>query len=190
MASKDQDIPPHLEETVAAIVQLHTEHESQANSARRFISRATAFVARPRTLAVISAFMAGWIATNVAIKIAGGVPPDPSPYPLLDTVLQAVALYLAATILIVQRRDDELSARRAQLTLELAILAERKTAKIIALLEALRYNDPNQSNRRDEVAEALAEPSDPQVVLSAIRSAHERAGGPEQRSRRETDGDR
>ena len=67
-------------------------------------------------------------------------------------------------ILIVQRHDDELSARREQLTLELAILSEQKTAKIIALLEEFRRNDPHQSNRRDEVAEALAQPSDPQVV--------------------------
>ena len=59
------------------------------------------------------------------------------------------------------------------MTLELAILAEQKLAKIIALLEEFRRNDPNQSNRRDRVAEAFAEPADPQVVLDAIRAAHE-----------------
>ncbi len=187
MASQDQDIPPHVEETVAAIVRLHTEHQSQASSARRFVNRATAFVARPRTLAVITAIIAGWIATNIAIEAAGRAAPDPSPYPLLATVLQAAALYLAAMILIVQRHDDELSARRAQLTLELSILAERKTAKIIELLEEFRLNDPHQSNRRDEVAEALAEPSDPQVVLNAIRSAHEKAGAEQDQPRGASD---
>jgi uncharacterized membrane protein len=176
MASQDQDLPPHVEETIAAIVKLHTEHHSQAGSARRFVSRATTFVARPRTLAVITAIIVGWIAINIAIEAVRGAAPDPSPYPLLDTVLQAAAIYLAAMILIVQRHDDELSARRAQLTLELAILAERKTAKIIELLEEFRLNDPHQSNRRDKVAEALAEPSDPEIVLNALRSAHEKAG--------------
>jgi uncharacterized membrane protein len=183
MASEDQDIPPHVEETVAAIVQLHTEHQNQTGSGRRFVSRATAFVSRPRTLAVIAVCIAGWIAINATITLAGWAPPDPFPYPFLATVLQALALCLASMILIVQRHDDELSARRDQLTLELAILSERKTAKIIALLEEFRRNDPHQSDRRDEDAEALAEPADPQVVLSAIRSAHEKAGAGEQVAR-------
>ncbi len=122
MASEDQEIPPHVEETVAAIVQLHTEHQNQAGSGRRFVSRATAFVSRPRTLAVVTVLIAGWIAINSAIAFEGGAPPDPFPFPFLATVLQALALYLASMILIVQRHDDELSARRDQLTLELAIL--------------------------------------------------------------------
>jgi uncharacterized membrane protein len=74
-------------------------------------------------------------------------------------------------VLIAQRHDDELSTRREQLTLELAILAERKTAKIIAFLEEFRRNDPHQSDRRDHVAEAMAEAADPQIVLEAIKAA-------------------
>ncbi len=175
MAFDDPGVPPHVEETVAAIVQLHTEHRNRAGFGRRFVNRTTALVSRPRTLAVITALIAAWIAINVALKGAGVEPPDPFPFQLLATVVSALGLYLAAMILIVQRHDDEISVRRDQLALELAILSERKTAKIIALLEEFRRNDPNQGDHRDEVAEALAEPSDPQVVLSAIRSAHEKA---------------
>jgi hypothetical protein len=35
----------------------------------------------------------------------------------------------------------------------------------------LRRNDPNQGNDRDEVAEAMAQPADAQIVLDAIRAA-------------------
>jgi hypothetical protein len=45
-------------------------------------------------------------------------------------------------------------------------------AKIIALLEEFRRNDPNQGDHRDEFAEALSEPADPQAVLAAIKAAH------------------
>lgn len=75
-------------------------------------------------------------------------------------------------ILIAQRHDDELATRRDQLTLELAILSEQKSAKIIALLEEFRRNDPHQGDHRDVVAEAMAQPANPQAVLHAIRSAH------------------
>jgi hypothetical protein len=64
-----------------------------------------------------------------------------------------------------------MATRREQITLELAILSEQKSAKIIVLLEEFRRNDPNQGNDRDEVAEALAEPADARVVLDAIRAA-------------------
>jgi hypothetical protein len=52
-----------------------------------------------------------------------------------------------------------------------------KSSKIIALLEEFRRNDPNQGNDRDEVAEALAEPADAQVVLDAIRAAEKAEDG-------------
>jgi uncharacterized membrane protein len=71
-------------------------------------------------------------------------------------------------ILMTQRHDDEMATRREQITLEL--LSEQKSSKIIALLEEFRHNDPNQGDLRDEVAEALAEPADAQVVLNAIQA--------------------
>ena len=178
--AQERELPPHVEETVAAIARLHVDHQRQASRARRFVAHATAIVPRPRMLALTTALVAIWVIGNLVIESAGGRPPDPYPFQLLATVLSGAALYLdlAAMILIVQRHDDELAATRAQLTLELAMLSERKTAKIIALLEALRYANPHQSDQRDAVAEALAEPADPHVVLSAIHSAQQKAAGP------------
>ena len=95
---------------------------------------------------------------------------DPFPFPLLSAAVSTVGFYLAAMILISQRHDDEMATRGEQMTLELAILGEQKSAKIISLLEEFRRNDPNQGDDRDEVAEALAKPADAQVVLDAIRA--------------------
>ncbi len=175
---QERVLPPHMEETCAAIAQLHVAHERQASRACRFVAHATAIVSRPRMLALTTALIAIWVIGNLVIESAGGRPPDSYPFQLLATVLSGAALYLAIMILIVQRHDDELAATRAQLTLELAMLSERKTAKIIALLEALRYADPRQSDQRDTVAEALAEPADPHAVLSAIHSAQLKAATP------------
>jgi uncharacterized membrane protein len=86
--------------------------------------------------------------------------------------VSAAALFVTTMVLIAQRHDDELATRRDQLTLELAILSERKSAKIVALLEEFRRNDPHQRDGRDEMAEALAEPADTQAVMNAIKAAH------------------
>jgi uncharacterized membrane protein len=70
-----------------------------------------------------------------------------------------------------QRRDDQLAERREQLTLELALLNEHKTAKLIQLIEEFRRDIPIVDNRDDPQAEAMARPVEPERVLEAIKHA-------------------
>jgi uncharacterized membrane protein len=75
-------------------------------------------------------------------------------------------------ILTTQRREDELASRREQMTLELAILNEQKSAKIIALLEEFRRDDPNLPDRVDHHAAALSTAADTEAVMEAIEGSH------------------
>jgi uncharacterized membrane protein len=168
--------PPHVEESVAALAELHVAHYREAPAEQRFVTAATAMIARPRTLAVLAGAVAAWLVLNIGLEASGRAAPDPYPFSLLSAMVSTVALFVTTMVLIAQRHDDELATRREQLTLEVAILTEQKSAKIIALLEEFRRADPNQSNRRDRVAVALAEPADPQVVLDAIRGRARGAG--------------
>ncbi len=59
--------------------------------------------------------------------------------------------------------------------LELVILSEQKTAKIIELIEELRRDDPHIRNRLDDEATALSAPAEPQAVLKAIKSKYDEA---------------
>ena len=76
-------------------------------------------------------------------------------------------------ILTTQRREDQLAGYREQLTLELAILGEQKSAKIIALLEEMRRDSPTLRNRVDEEATAMSVAADPQAVLDAIKETED-----------------
>ena len=69
-------------------------------------------------------------------------------------------------------KDATTGSYREQLTLELSIIAEQKTAKIIGLLEELRRDLPSVANRIDEEAEALSQSSDPEMILAAIKDVH------------------
>jgi uncharacterized membrane protein len=77
-------------------------------------------------------------------------------------------LPLLPLILITQRREDELAGHRDQLTLQLGILSEQKSAKIIELLEELRRDAPDLRNRLDPEATAMSTPADHEV-LNAIK---------------------
>ena len=83
-----------------------------------------------------------------------------------------MSLYMVVLILATQRREDQLAQRRELLILELAILSEQKTAKVIQLLEESRRDNPLIRNRLDPEAETMAQPADPQSVLDAIKETH------------------
>ena len=83
-----------------------------------------------------------------------------------------LALYMTILILATQRREDELAGYREQLTLELAILSEQKTAKIISMLQAMRTDNPNTPDIEDSEADAMSDPADPQAVLDRIKLDH------------------
>ena len=98
---------------------------------------------------------------------------DAPPFPLLDTLLTMFAVYMTVVILIVQRRSQRLGDHREQLMLQLALLSDQKTAKLIALIEELRRDDPLIRNRSDHQAEELTKTVNPETVLEAIREVRE-----------------
>jgi uncharacterized membrane protein len=170
MAAAEHDVPPHINDMILTMSRLHAEHRRRAHPLQKRISAAFGALGRPAVLVVLTGVIAGWIALNLALLVLGRSPPDPPPFPYLEGAATLAALYLAATIVITQRHEDELSAHRDQLTLHLAILSDQKSAKIIQLLEELRRNDPDQGNYADAEAEALATPVDPGAVMAQIKA--------------------
>jgi uncharacterized membrane protein len=112
------------------------------------------------------------MALNVAIAAKGFRVLDPPPFSWMQDAVSLASLLMIVAILATQQRDEELAQLRQQLALELAILSEQKTAKIIELIEELRRDDPLLKDRVDKQAEAMARPSDPDSVIEAIKAAH------------------
>jgi uncharacterized membrane protein len=105
--------------------------------------------------------------------LTGRQPFDAPPFSWLELLVSLAALYMTALILSTQRRDDELASHREQLTLELAILSDQKSAKIIKLLEEMRRDHPDLRDRVDNDAHVMSTPTDPQAVLDAIKASHD-----------------
>jgi uncharacterized membrane protein len=125
----------------------------------------------------LSTAIASWVTLNHVLPEFGRAALDPFPFPLLATAVSTAVPLSCRNDPYTQRHDDAMATRREQITLELAILSEQKSAKIMGLLEELRRNDQNQGNDRDEVAEAMAQPANAQVVLDAIRAAEKAEDG-------------
>ena len=110
-----------------------------------------------------------WVLGNLTAQWFGLVCPDPPPFVWLQTATSTGALVLAALILTTQRREDKLADYRAQLILELTISNDQKNAKIVALLEEGRRDNPAIVDRIDDQADAMSVPCDTDAVLEAIK---------------------
>ncbi len=133
------------------------------------VNHLTGWIGRPGILVALVASVALWMALNVLMERLGVSPIDPAPFGGMQAVATLSGFGVSLLILASSRHADEIATHREQVTLELSILAERKTAKIIALLEEIRRDSPHLDNRPDDDAEELALPTDPEHVLRAIR---------------------
>jgi uncharacterized membrane protein len=171
--STSETVPAHVEDTVQAVARFNSSHEAEAGRLQRGIENLTRRAASPAFAALLTALIASWIAFNLSMMAVGRTPIDKPPFFWIQGAITLIALYMTVFILTTQRREDKLAGLRDQLTLELAILGEQKSAKIIGLLEELRRDAPNISDRADEHADALSTPADPNAVLNALKETQE-----------------
>lgn len=161
-------LPAHIEETVSAIARLQAQHEREATALERLTEQVIAMLGTPGALLAILLLTGAWASANQVSAWLGYRPLDPPPFNGLEVLLSLAALCVTVMILTAQRRADKLSSHREQLTLELAILGEQKTAKVIALLEETRRDNPQLRDREDAEAADMGRPADPEAVLKAI----------------------
>ena len=164
--------PDHFAESAQTISDLHAQHYRKATPVQRLLDGVVDKLSHPALLLVLTLGIIGWICVNLGAVWAGGHAIDPPPFQGLQGSASVTAVYLAALILTTQNREDGLARHRDQLTLELAIMGERKSAKIIQLLEELRRDNPLVVDRVDDAAAAMAKPADPIAVLNAIEEVH------------------
>jgi uncharacterized membrane protein len=129
-------LPAHLEETIGSITRLHAEHHQNATWLQRAVDRVTALLGRPGFIGVLTIIVVGWMSLNLLAAALGDRPIDPPPFSGLGSAVSLVSLYMVVLILATQRREDQLAQHREHLILELALLGEQKTAKVIELFRA------------------------------------------------------
>src|SRR5262249_48820488 len=145
------------------------EHVQRASPLQRTIERFTAKAGSPGFAAALTVVVASWIGLNCLLLAFGKQPIDEPPFYWMQGAVALSALYMTIFILTTQRREDELANRHEQLILELAILSEQKSAKIISLLEQLRQDHPEIHNRIDKEADAMSSPADSRSILEALK---------------------
>lgn len=182
-SSTTPDVARLIGENAIAIHEVAARAEAEATVHERAATRLRDVVGSPRGIAVLVGLASLWIAYNVAATRLGWPIADAPPFPWLQGALTLYGATIATVVLAAQNREAALDQRRAELELHVNLIAEQRTAKIVALLEELRRDLPNVPNRPDPAAAAMAQPAHPRVVVEvAEQVALEPPPGPPPKS--------
>lgn len=159
-----------LQDNLDKVASFSQREEAKASSVQRTIERISLFFGNPRFLLGFVAFCVLWIVTDFIFKSLRNVYFDGPPFSLLQGVITFFGVLITMAVLIRQNRLARIEEQRAHLELQVNLLSEQKTTKIIQLLEELRRDLPNVHNRVDPDAEAMQALTNPDAVLDAIES--------------------
>lgn len=165
MSESDQ-----VEATVQQLTELHDAHRREATRAQRLANRVTESLGRPGALVIVLVLIMVWMIGNYAATRVGVAALEEAPYPELGLFVAAAALLVALLILSTQRHEQVLAERRAQLTLQIAMLSEKKLAKLVGMIDELRRSIPSAPSNRDAEAEEMAQPADPIATMERINA--------------------
>jgi uncharacterized membrane protein len=116
-----------------------------------------------------------WIALNVGLL---GIPSfDPFPFGLLTTIVSLEAIFLSTFVLVSQNRQSVIADQRAQLDLQINLLAERELTRILQLQDAIARHLGVHNLDAMELQE-LEEDVQPEVVLQQLDAENGRKGRP------------
>jgi uncharacterized membrane protein len=113
-----------------------------------------------------SCLLAAWVVANVIHVIK---PWDPYPFILLNLALSFQAAYASPIIMMSQNRQSKLADERNHLALQVALLAEQEDTETLLLLRKICARLDIAAE--DKACEALAEPTDPNLLIQQIKKA-------------------
>jgi uncharacterized membrane protein len=165
---RDNGLPGQVDDAIESVAELERRALESASLHQRAIERFTLAVGRPRTVWIVLAIVAAWVVLNTILGLTGRPQLDPPPYYWLGGFVGLAALLTTILILTTENRMAEIAEQRSRLHLQISLLSERKAAKIIQLLEELRYDTPSVVNREDPEAQELTLPTDPHQVAEQL----------------------
>jgi uncharacterized membrane protein len=170
-------IPEQVVKNVEVITSHQERHQQNTTTPQRVLEKITAMFGRSEFLYVQIAFFTVWIACTRLAHL-GILQPNFPLFDLRDQGLDAAALLISTGVLVYETRQEKLSEERSHLMLQFNLLTEQKIAKLISLVEELRTDLPNVSNRFDFEAELMKQATDPQAILEAIQQNLEQPPSP------------
>jgi len=159
-----------LRRNIDALRRRRTEDEGRAAFDEKLARAVTRFAGSMRFVYVHAALYGLWIVANLG-WIPGVKPWDPS-FVVLAMIASVEAIFLSTFILITQNRMAAAADRRAELDLQVSLLAEAEITKLVELVSMIAERMDLSSGEQQEVEE-MKQRVAPEAVLDAIEETEE-----------------
>lgn len=168
---RKERLPSAMHEHIGAVSELYARHEEKLTPTQRAVERISLFLGSPAYVAGNLVFVVLWIAWNLAAPELGFDQWDEPPFFWLQGLIALNAFVISTTVLIRQNRMNKMANQHAHLDLQINLLADEKSSKIIQMLEELRHDLPGVQDKVDHQADELATPTDTDAVISFIEES-------------------
>jgi uncharacterized membrane protein len=163
--------PPVVHENIRALQQARAEEESQKSFGVQASEAITSFAGSLTFVWIHAAILVVWLLVNT--RVISFIPAwDPYPFVMLAMAASVEAIFISTFVLISQNRMAAISEKRAELDLQMNLLAEHEVTRMLQMMEKVleRLNIPNEWQDLDELKREVA----PVDVLTAIEKHTER----------------
>lgn len=163
-----------VDRNIEALLQRRTREQRELSLQVRLADRITRFTGSMSFIYLHLLLFGGWIIWNLPFV---PVPKfDPS-YVVLAMFASVEAIFLSTFVLITQNRMSEQAAKRAELDLQVSLLAEHEVTELISLVRAVARKLEVKAAEKPQLSE-LEKDVAPEQVLEVIEQ-HQRDAEPE-----------
>jgi uncharacterized membrane protein len=168
------DLGRVLDRNISAILARRRAEERSQRRADKIADRLGRFAGSMTFVWIHAVVVAAWVALNA------GLVPGPrfdADFVKLATAASVEAIFLTTFVLVTQNRMAAVADKRADLDLQISLLAEHELTRLIRLVDALTQRIGVGDVREAELADARRD-VDPEEVLDRIERAERDAGQP------------
>ncbi len=154
-----------VERNITALLERGRQEEAARPRSHRLADAVTRFTGSLTFVAVHLVLFGAWVLVNAGLLPVPRF--DPS-FVILATVASVEAIFLSTFVLISQNRMQALADQRADLDLQVSLLAEHEVTRLITLVQAIAEKMGVDEAQDPELAE-LAKDVAPERVLDAMQ---------------------
>jgi uncharacterized membrane protein len=175
--SSDYHFPKTVEElparNIRTITDLVEDARNKLSRGDRIAAAITRYCGTIRFVWINVGFFVLWMLFNT---LPGFPHVDPFPFVFLTFILSLEAIFLSVFILITQNRQEQINERRAHLDLQINLLAEQESTKLLHLVREIAVKvgvDP----AKDPDVSVLEEATRPEKLIEQIDAKTQANGG-------------
>jgi uncharacterized membrane protein len=158
-----------IERNIRTITRLRLQTAHERHVQDRLADAITAFSGSMLFVYIHILWFGAWLLVNTGRL--GITPFDPFPYGLLTMIVSLEAIFLSTFVLISQNRFSDAADRRAELDLQIGLLAEHELTRVLHMLDAIQDKLGIENDADSELADLEME-TRPEDVLAEIDRVH------------------